>query len=50
MLISPPAVVARTANVKWQREAPRGGHFASLEVPDLFVQHVRDAFGQLWEA
>jgi pimeloyl-ACP methyl ester carboxylesterase len=28
-------------------EFARGGHFAALEAPDLFVQDVRASFGDL---
>jgi microsomal epoxide hydrolase len=34
--------------VSW-RDMPRGGHFAAMEVPDLFVDEVR-AFGRGWFA
>jgi pimeloyl-ACP methyl ester carboxylesterase len=32
--------------VRWT-EPPRGGHFAAMEVPDLFVDEVRSFFGPL---
>ena len=43
-----PAEVARTPrrwaerryNVTWWNEMSRGGHFAAMEVPDLFVADV----------
>lgn len=33
-----------TANIVWWAKAPRGGHFAAVEEPELFVQHLRRAF------
>jgi epoxide hydrolase len=34
----------RFPDLRSYREAPRGGHFAALEVPDLFVEGLRSAF------
>jgi pimeloyl-ACP methyl ester carboxylesterase len=31
-------------DIRHWREQPRGGHFAAFEVPDLFVDDVRDCF------
>lgn len=49
-LYSPPERDARrTGNLKWIKESPEGGHFAALEKPDVFVEHLREATGVLWE-
>lgn len=34
----------RMANIVRVTEPPRGGHFAAFEVPDLYVQEIRDFF------
>jgi pimeloyl-ACP methyl ester carboxylesterase len=34
----------RANNIVYWREMPRGGHFAAIEVPDLFVEEVRAFF------
>ncbi|HEY7107481.1 MAG TPA: epoxide hydrolase, partial [Acidimicrobiia bacterium] len=31
-------------NVTYWSDLPRGGHFAAMQVPDLFVGDVRDFF------
>ena len=36
--------VERAYNVTHWAEMPRGGHFAALEQPDLFVDDVRGFF------
>ena len=36
---------ARFPTLSWWRTVERGGHFAALEVPDLFVRELRDFFG-----
>jgi hypothetical protein len=28
---------------------PSGGHFAALELPELFVQDLHDFFGAQWQ-
>lgn len=33
----------RTGNLKWLKEAEDGGHFACLERPQEFAEHVREA-------
>ncbi|GAA6059359.1 hypothetical protein JCM10212_003257 [Sporobolomyces blumeae] len=33
----------RTGVLKWHKEADDGGHFAAMEKPQVFVDHVRDA-------
>jgi microsomal epoxide hydrolase len=38
---------ARFANLVHFNELPRGGHFAALEQPDLFVEELRQAFAGL---
>lgn len=44
----PPRETAeRFLNVQRFAELSSGGHFAALEVPDLFVQDLRESFGQL---
>jgi microsomal epoxide hydrolase len=41
-ILHPPREVAERAfNIQRWTEAPRGGHFAALEVPDLLVEDVR---------
>jgi microsomal epoxide hydrolase len=40
----PRAWVEHRYNVTHWTEPPRGGHFAAMEVPDLFVQDVREFF------
>ncbi|GAA5820521.1 hypothetical protein JCM3770_002284 [Rhodotorula araucariae] len=43
-LFSPtPRDAARTGVMRWYKEADDGGHFAALEKPDVFSQHVREA-------
>jgi len=37
----------RFKNIVFWNEAERGGHFAALEVPDIFIQDVRDSFRQM---
>jgi len=34
-------------NLQYWNEQPKGGHFAAMEVPDLFIADVRAAFSQL---
>jgi pimeloyl-ACP methyl ester carboxylesterase len=36
--------VEASNNLVWWNEAPRGGHFAAMEEPDLFVDDVRGFF------
>lgn len=43
----PRAWVERRYNVTHWAEMPRGGHFAAMEQPELFVGDVRDFFGSL---
>lgn len=38
--------VMRQANLVRYTEMPKGGHFAALEEPELFVQDLREFFGQ----
>jgi microsomal epoxide hydrolase len=41
-ILHPPRVLAEQAfNIQRWTEAPRGGHFAALEVPELLVEDVR---------
>jgi pimeloyl-ACP methyl ester carboxylesterase len=39
----------RRVNVKRFTEMPSGGHFAALELPELFVQDLHDFFGAQWQ-
>jgi pimeloyl-ACP methyl ester carboxylesterase len=39
--------VARQANVQRYTKMPDGGHFAALEVPEVFVGELREFFGQV---
>ena len=41
------AMVAKTSNLVHWTEMPRGGHFAALEQPDLFVDDVGKFFASL---
>ena len=34
----------RYPDLRWFEELPRGGHFAALEEPDLFVEQLRGFF------
>jgi epoxide hydrolase len=34
-------------NIVHRSEFDRGGHFAAMEVPDLFVGDIREFFGKL---
>jgi hypothetical protein len=38
----------RFFNVRRWTEMPRGGHFAAMEGPELFVQDLRSMFGPPW--
>ncbi len=44
---TPRAWVERRYNVTHWVEQPRGGHFAAMEVPDLFVDDLRTFFSSL---
>lgn len=44
---TPPDWVARQTNLQRYTEMPRGGHFAALEEPELFVNDLREFFGDL---
>ncbi|GAA5997224.1 epoxide hydrolase family protein [Rhodotorula paludigena] len=37
----------RTGNLRWYKDAEDGGHFAALEKPEVFAEHVREAMGVL---
>ena len=37
----------RGNNIVYWREMPEGGHFAAVDVPELFVEEVRAFFGQV---
>jgi microsomal epoxide hydrolase len=43
----PRAWIERRYNVTHWSDQPRGGHFAAMEVPDLFVDDLREFFGTL---
>ena len=48
-LVTPPRAWAeRFFNVRRWTEMPRGGHFAAMEEPELFVQDLRSMFDPLW--
>lgn len=38
---------ARSGTLRWFKEADDGGHFAALEKPEVFVEHVREAVAAL---
>jgi microsomal epoxide hydrolase len=42
ILHPPRALAERTFNIQRWSEAPRGGHFAALEEPELLAQDVRE--------
>lgn len=42
--VPPRALAERTLNVQRWTEMPNGGHFAALEVPDLYVNELREFF------
>jgi epoxide hydrolase len=44
MFRPPRAWVERRYNLTHWAEMPRGGHFAAMEQPDLFVEDVRTFF------
>ena len=37
----------RFSNIVYWQEVERGGHFAALEQPELFVREVRNCLGQI---
>jgi pimeloyl-ACP methyl ester carboxylesterase len=37
----------RLKNIYYWNEAPKGGHFAAFEVPDIFVDELRACFGKI---
>lgn len=41
---SPSRWVERTGNLEWYSKATEGGYFAALEVPEIFAEHLRNAF------
>lgn len=41
---TPRAWAEARLDIRYWREMPRGGHFAAMEVPDLFVSDLRDFF------
>ena len=43
----PRSWVEGSYNVQRWTDVPRGGHFAAMEVPDLFVDEVRTFFREL---
>ena len=47
IFFSPRKWVGATYNVKQWTEMPRGGHFAAMEEPELFVEDVRTFFRTL---
>jgi pimeloyl-ACP methyl ester carboxylesterase len=46
-LAPPRSALQRDFNLVHYAKMPRGGHFACLEQPALFVQDLRDFFRQL---
>lgn len=44
----PKAWVEKTGNLVWYREHKEGGHFASLEKPELFVKDIEDFVKDVW--
>ena len=43
----PRALAERTFNIQRWNHAPRGGHFAALEEPELLVEDMRAFFRSL---
>lgn len=38
----------KTGNLGWYKEAERGGHFASLEEPAIYAQHLQESIAHIW--
>ncbi|GAA5957473.1 hypothetical protein JCM3765_001154 [Sporobolomyces pararoseus] len=47
IIIATEKEVKKTANCVWRKESDDGGHFAALEKPIVFTEHVREAVGVL---
>ncbi|SJX64399.1 related to epoxide hydrolase [Sporisorium reilianum f. sp. reilianum] len=45
---APESFVRASVNLRWYRRHERGGHFAALEEPAVFVQDLVDCFGEIW--
>lgn len=48
--VPPRSLAERTLNVQRWTEMPRGGHFAALEVPELYAEDLRESFRGLRKA
>jgi len=48
LLISPRNWAEKSANIQWYRKHDKGGHFAAMEQPELFIQDMRDCFGEIY--
>ncbi|PWZ01176.1 alpha/beta-hydrolase [Testicularia cyperi] len=44
----PKSFVQATVNLQWYSAKSRGGHFAAMEEPRLFVEDVADCFAEIW--
>jgi hypothetical protein len=40
--VPPRSIVQKGYNLQYWAEIPRGGHFASMELPELYVQDMRN--------
>ncbi|KAI1772526.1 alpha/beta-hydrolase [Hypoxylon cercidicola] len=45
---TPRAWVVMTGNLVFFRQHERGGHFAAMECPDIFLKDVEDFVAQVW--
>ncbi len=47
VVVAPERWIDLTYNVVQRTEMPKGGHFATLEQPDLMVQDIRQFFAKV---
>ncbi|GAA5856674.1 hypothetical protein JCM5353_002268 [Sporobolomyces roseus] len=47
---TPEAWVGINGNVQFYRYNDKGGHFASMEQPEIFAKDMQDCFSKIWEA
>ncbi len=46
IVLCPTSWIAATGDLRWNAKATIGGHFAALEVPQIFTEHLRTAFSK----
>lgn len=46
---APQSWAAKTGDLQYYNYITRGGHFAALEVPELFAEEMRKCFEKLWK-